>query len=98
MAHGIWSVRIFYSHWLTPTLRNETLCAQIKERTHRTLFVVGTADSHYDAERLADVRQATAGELLVIEGAGHSLEIAGDIVKSIQVLERVMEEVQKFLG
>ena len=40
--------------------------------------MVGTADSHYDPAKLAEVQQATAGEVMVIENADHSLEIAGD--------------------
>ena len=84
--------------WLTPILRNQQLCAQIKQRPHRALFVVGTADSHYDPAKLAEVQQATAGEVMVIENADHSLEITGDIVQSIQVLEGLIGEIQKFLG
>jgi predicted alpha/beta-hydrolase family hydrolase len=84
--------------WLTPILRNENLCAQIKQRPHRALFVVGTADSHYDPAMLAEVQQATAGEVMVIENADHTLEIKGDIVQSIHVLEGLIAEIQKFLG
>lgn len=83
--------------WLTPILRNETLCAQIRQRPHRALFVVGTADSHYDTVRLAEAQEATAGEALVIEGADHSLEVKGDVVRSVRVLESVVGEIQKFL-
>jgi hypothetical protein len=59
--------------------------------------VVGTADSHYDPVKLAEVQQATGGEAVVIENADHSLEIAGDIVKSIRALEGIIAEMQKFL-
>jgi len=83
--------------WLTPILGNERLCAQIKQRPHRALFVVGTADSHYDPVKLAEVQQATGGEAVVIENADHSLEIAGDIVKSIRALEGIIAEMQRFL-
>jgi len=84
--------------WLTPILRNETLCAQIKQRPHRALFVVGTADSHYVPEKLDEVQEATAGKAMLIEAADHSLEIPDDIVESIRVLEGIMAEIQKFLG
>ena len=84
--------------WLTPILRSETLRAQIKHRPHRALFLVGTADSHYDPVQLHECQQATAGASLVIENADHSLEIRGDIVQSIGILARIMEEIEKFLG
>lgn len=34
----------------------------------------------------------------MIDGAHHSLEIKGDIVGSVRVLERVMGEIEKFVG
>lgn len=83
--------------WLTPILRNDLLCAQIKQRPHRALFVVGTADSHHIPEKLAKVQEATGGEALVIENADHSLEIRDDILHSIQVIEGIIAEMQKFL-
>jgi hypothetical protein len=84
--------------WLTPILRNETLHAQITRRPHRALFVVGTADSHYDPAKLAEFRQATAGESLVIENGDHSLEVSGNIVQSIRLLEEIIVKIQAFLG
>lgn len=84
--------------WLTPLLRNHHLRAQIMQVPHQALFVIGTADSHYDAALLAEVEQASGGESVVIEGADHSLEIAGDVLQSIRVLEHVIQAVKDFLG
>jgi hypothetical protein len=84
--------------WLTPILGNEQLCSQIKQRAHRALFVVGTADSHYVPAKLAELQQATVGQSIVIENADHSLEIKGDIIESVRVLERIMVAIEKFLG
>lgn len=84
--------------WLTPLLRNEELIRQIKQVKHRALFVIGTADRVYDATKLAEVQQATAGDALVIEGADHSLEIVGDVLQSVRALLEIMQRMQKFLG
>ncbi len=84
--------------WLTPILRNELLCTQIKARPHRALFVVGTADSHYDPVKLSEVQDATTGQALIIENADHSLEVDGDIVQSIRHIERIIAEIQRFLA
>lgn len=84
--------------WLTPILRSETLSTQIKQRRHRALFVIGTADSHYDGERLADAQRATDGETMIIENADHSLEIKGDIATSIRWLEGIMARIDRFLA
>jgi len=74
------------------------LCAQIKQRPHPALFVVGTSDSHHVPEKLAEAREATGGETLVIENADHSLEIKGDVVESVRALEGIIAGMQKLLG
>lgn len=83
--------------WLTPLLRNERLRAQIRQSKARSLFVIGSADGHYDPASLAEVRAATGGETLVIDGADHSLEIEGDLWRSLQALEQVLRAIQAFL-
>jgi hypothetical protein len=72
------------------------LYAQINRKPHRTLFVIGTADSHYDPEKLAEVQHATAGRALVIEDADLSLELTGNIVQSVRIPEGIIAEVQTF--
>ena len=83
--------------WLTPLLWNELLRAQIQRARPRSLFAVGTADAHYHARYLAELKAATGGEAVVIEGANHSLEIAGDAMGSLRALEQIMRAVQAFL-
>lgn len=83
--------------WLTPLLRNERLRAQIKKWAGRSLFVIGTADAHYDANLLSEVEAATGGESLVVDGADHSVEIEGDILASLRALERVVRAVDEFV-
>lgn len=84
--------------WLTPIFRSDTLCAQMKQRPHRGLFVVGTSDAHYLPDKLAEVQEATAGQAVIIEGANHSLEIPGNVGQSLQALERIMVAIGQFLG
>ena len=86
--------------WLTPLLRFEQARGQIARwgRSGRSLFVIGSADPYYDAAGLAEVEQATGGESLVIEGADHSLEIPGDMARSLEALQQVMRALERFLG
>lgn len=84
--------------WLTPLLWNDRLRAQILEAKPRSLFAAGTGDSHYNAGYLAELKEATEGETVVIEGANHSLEIEGDVLQSLHGLERVVRAVVTFLG
>jgi predicted alpha/beta-hydrolase family hydrolase len=84
--------------WLTPLLWHDPLRAQICQAMPRSLFVAGTADPHNDATLLAEVAAATRGATVVIDGANHSLEIEGDVMASLQAIERTMRAVQVFLA
>ena len=83
--------------WLTPLLRDDRLRAQMRRARGHSLFVIGTADGHYDPAYLDDVRLASGGESVVIQGADHSLEIEGDIVGSIRAVEQTVRAMQRFL-
>ena len=83
--------------WLTPLLRIAGVRAWIEQAKLPSLFVIGTADPHYDAALLADLETKTGGESVVIEDADHSLEIAGDVTRSLQAMEQIMRGFQAFL-
>lgn len=84
--------------WLTPLLWNDILRSQIQQAKPRSLFVVGTADPHYNPRGLTDVTAATGGDTVVIDGADHSLELEGDVVASLKAMARVVRALQTFLG
>jgi len=83
--------------WLTPLLRNDRLRAQMRRVRGHSLFVIGTADGHYDPAYLDEVRLASEGESVLILGADHSLEIEGDTVGSIRAVEQTVRAIQQFL-
>jgi len=83
--------------WLTPLLRDDRLRAQMRQARGHSLFVIGTADSHYDPAYLEEVQLAPGGESVVIQGADHSLEIEGDTVGSIRAVEQTVRVMQRFL-
>ncbi|HMK60738.1 MAG TPA: alpha/beta family hydrolase [Dissulfurispiraceae bacterium] len=83
--------------WLTPLLKNEQLLSQIKQVKHKALVVIGTSDPYYDKSNLDDILKVTGGQSIVIDGADHSMEIAGDPIKSLQAMERIMSATVKFL-
>ena len=84
--------------WLTPLLSDDILRRQIKECAQPSLFVIGTADPNYDRNYLAEVKEATGGEVLVIEGADHSLEIQGNTLRSLDALEQFLTTLKIFLS
>lgn len=84
--------------WFTPLLHDDDLTGAIEKWRRRSLFVIGAVDPYYDAARLSAMQAATNGETVVVGGANHSLEIPGDVLQSVHVLEHVMEAVQAFLA
>ena len=83
--------------WLTPVLRSEKLCRQIKEWGRRSLIVIGTADPHYNQALLDEIQGATDSEMLIVEGADHSLEIGGDVLRSLDAMQKVIRAIQVFV-
>lgn len=84
--------------WLTPILTLEWLCSRIEQLRPRSLFVIGTADPFYRPDVLRQLQQATHGQVAVLEGVDHSLEISGDIHQSLLALHQMVEQFQSFLG
>jgi hypothetical protein len=83
--------------WLTPLLTDERLYGQITRWGGRSLFVIGSADPHYDPHLLAEVQSVSSGEAIVVDGADHSLEIPGDALASLRALELIVRELDRFL-
>jgi hypothetical protein len=84
--------------WLTPVLRSESLCRQIKQWGRRSLIVIGTADPHYNQVLLDEIQGATDSKMLIIEGADHSLEIGGNVLQSLEAMQRVVRAIQAFFA
>lgn len=83
--------------WLTPLLNDAALVERIRRGGQHGLFVSGTADSHYNADVLPELVRATAGKSLIIAGADHSMEIAGDVFASLHALEEILRSIEEFL-
>lgn len=83
--------------WLTPLVQHDQLRAQIQQAKPRSCFAAGTADRFHDPQLLAELEKATGGQSIIIEGAIHSMDIPGDVLGSVQALERIMAGVQRFL-
>ncbi|HYA99316.1 MAG TPA: hypothetical protein VED37_03785 [Ktedonobacteraceae bacterium] len=82
--------------WLTPLLKRPEFRAAVQRVHPRSLFIIGTADPHYDAGELKELEKVTQGETLVIEGADHLLEVPGGIIPSLHVMEQIMQTIQNF--
>ena len=83
--------------WLTPILRNATLRDQIKKYGGRSLFISGTADPHYDAGYMKEVQKATNGHVMLIDEADHTLNIKGDLNRTIHELGNIIDNIKAFI-
>jgi predicted alpha/beta-hydrolase family hydrolase len=84
--------------WLTPLLGVERLREQITRYGGPSLFVIGTADPHYDPAILDALQAATAGDAVVIVNADHGMDIPGDPAASVRGLEQVVAAMTRFIG
>ena len=82
--------------WLTPLLRHERLRSRLRDAARRSLLVIGTADAEHDPAVLAELRAAGA-DLLELEGAGHGLDVAEDVMMSIEYLATIARRIGAFI-
>jgi len=83
--------------WATPLLKIEWLCSRIEQIHPSSFFMIGTADQHYQPEVLQRLERATQGHSLIMEDVDHSLEVPGDIPKSLAALNQMVKALQAFL-
>lgn len=83
--------------WSTPMLTVEWLPKRIEQVKPRSLFIVGTADNYYKPEILEKFVEATRGRVTKIDRATHALEIPNNIIESLDVLNRIVKDLQEFL-
>jgi len=84
--------------WLTPLVRQERLREQVRRFAGRSLSAIGTADPHYETDSLDAWRDATRGEVVVVEGADHGLDVPGDVVASVEAVGKVVRTLRGFLS
>lgn len=82
--------------WLTPLLADRRLHACIASPDRASLIVMGTRDPQYNSDHLAQLR-AAGHRTLVLENAGHSLGVEGDLVRTLKMLQETVETVAQFL-
>ena len=83
--------------WLTPLLSQRTAAPADSQYGGPSLFVIGTADPHFDPVVLEQMQVATIGEAVVVRNADHGMDIPGDPIASVRALERVVEALGRFL-
>jgi hypothetical protein len=60
--------------------------------------VIGTADPLYDRSRVDELAALTGRRRVVVEGADHSLEVPGDMAKTLQAMQAYLSALDGFLA
>jgi predicted alpha/beta hydrolase family esterase len=84
--------------WCTPVFARPAVRDGAIAKGWRSLVVIGDADRWYDPAALEAVVRATRAETLVLEGADHSLERAGDVLGTVEGFRRLAAATLAFLG
>jgi len=83
--------------WFSPVWHEDAVGAHLHRGAHPALVVIGTADPAYDEALVASLRAGDGCEVLVVPDADHGgLEVPGDVVRSVQAVERAIRAVQRF--
>ncbi len=83
--------------WLTPLLKNQQFFEVITTKSHQGIFFIGSSDQHYDPVLLEQVRAANNSQVIIFEGANHSLEIRGDVLSSINIQTQIVKNINEFV-
>ena len=65
---------------------------------NKSLVITGTNDTWISKESISKIHNINDVKLVVIEGANHSLNINGDILKSIDVIKSVIKVEKEYIG
>ena len=83
--------------WHTPLLLMPEVTQQIERHRPKSMFVIGTADPHYDEEILARLVEATNGEAVIVDDANHAMEVPGGVNDSLWAMEKIVDSVGEFV-
>ena len=83
--------------FLTPILQQMLPTLELINSCPNTLYVIGTIDSYYDPELIVKFRSTQPDNFLIIEGVNHSLELPGDTIHSLAVLDNIVRKLNMFI-
>ncbi|PPA71679.1 alpha/beta family hydrolase [Jeotgalibacillus proteolyticus] len=82
--------------WLTPLLQREDVTDAILQSKIPGLCIIGDKDPCFIKERFQMLLSVANLTFMLIPNADHSLDLAGDITGSIEILKKVVNELEKF--
>lgn len=83
--------------WLTPTFPLDYVRDGAIGTGWNSLIVSGSADHWYDAERTDEVIEALGARHLLVDGADHNLEVAGNVRATLRALDDLATATLSFI-
>lgn len=84
--------------WLTPLLYMPPVVKVIKQLQGPAFIAGSDADPTFDMEVVSEIIEIPNISTLVVNGGDHSLEIPGDVHRSLQELSRITNSLSSFLS
>ena len=84
--------------WLTPLLHLEHVVGAARQPGGPALFIGGSQDPSYTQEGVAQITDLPNVTTIRIAGANHSLEIPGDLPRSLRAMEEIVQGIDNFLA
>ncbi len=84
--------------WLTPLWGRDEVRHGALHLAIRSLVVAGGADPMHDVDRHDEICHTIEAASLVIEDADHSLEIPGDVNRTLDAYAQLTGAVERFIG
>ena len=82
--------------WITPIFSLDYVRNGALARGWRSLIVSGAADRYYDPRATDQVVSSLGADSVVLDGADHSLEVSGDVLATIEGMQRLASAVVDF--
>ncbi len=74
------------SIWLTPTIKQAEVFEHMKTVQHPSYLIMGDNDPHYNAAKLEQLPQ----QQLIVPNANHSMEVVGNIQRSMEINQEIV--------
>ena len=84
--------------WLTPLMRYPFVVRGMSRARPKSLFIGGGADRSLNTNLLGNMPRISHRESLIIDGADHTLQIPGDLPRSLDVMKQIVAEVEIFIN
>jgi hypothetical protein len=84
--------------WFTPLMRYPVVIRGMSRARPNSLFIGGGADRSLDTNLLGNMPRISHRESIIIDGADHSLQIPGDLPRSLDAMKQIVTEVETFIN